>query len=59
MEKIALISGVTGQDGSYLADNLLSKNYTVVGLERRTVCDLTAKRANIAKKVINLFHIKI
>jgi GDPmannose 4,6-dehydratase len=34
--KTALITGVTGQDGSYLAELLLSKNYKVVGLKRRT-----------------------
>ena len=34
--KIAIISGITGQDGSYLAEFLLEKNYTVVGLKRRT-----------------------
>ena len=34
--KSALISGVTGQDGSYLAELLLSKGYRVVGLKRRT-----------------------
>lgn len=34
--KIALITGITGQDGSYLADLLLTKNYTVVGLYRRS-----------------------
>ena len=33
--KRALISGVTGQDGSYLADFLLSKGYKIFGLERR------------------------
>ncbi len=32
----ALITGVTGQDGSYLAEFLLHKNYTVVGMVRRT-----------------------
>ena len=32
----ALITGVTGQDGSYLADLLLSKGYDVVGMVRRT-----------------------
>jgi GDPmannose 4,6-dehydratase len=32
----ALITGVTGQDGSYLADFLLEKNYEVFGLVRRT-----------------------
>ena len=53
MEKIALISGITGQDGSYLAENLLDRDYTVVGLERRTVCNLTAKRANISHLVSN------
>ncbi len=35
-EKVALITGVTGQDGSYLADLLLDKGYTVVGAKRRT-----------------------
>ena len=35
-KKIALIFGVTGQDGSYLAELLLSKNYIVHGLLRRT-----------------------
>lgn len=36
MNKIALITGVTGQDGSYLSELLLNKNYTVVGLHRRS-----------------------
>ena len=35
-KKIALIIGVTGQDGSLLADFLLKKNYKVVGLKRRS-----------------------
>ena len=34
--KTALITGVTGQDGSYLADLLLSKGYKVIGVKRRT-----------------------
>ena len=34
--KIALITGITGQDGSYLADLLLEKGYTVHGIVRRT-----------------------
>jgi GDPmannose 4,6-dehydratase len=33
--KIALITGITGQDGSYLAEYLLNKGYTVHGLRRR------------------------
>jgi len=34
--KVALITGVTGQDGSYLADLLLAKGYDVHGIKRRT-----------------------
>jgi GDPmannose 4,6-dehydratase len=34
--KIALITGITGQDGSYLSELLLSKGYKVIGLKRRT-----------------------
>lgn len=34
--KTALITGVTGQDGSYLAEHLLKKDYRVVGVKRRT-----------------------
>ena len=34
--KIALIFGITGQDESYLADLLLSKNYIVHGVKRRS-----------------------
>ena len=35
-QKIALITGITGQDGSYLAEFLLKKNYVVHGIKRRT-----------------------
>tara|TARA_A100001035_G_scaffold279911_2_gene282972 strand:- start:86 stop:1174 length:1089 start_codon:yes stop_codon:yes gene_type:complete len=35
-EKIALITGITGQDGSYLAEFLLNKNYIVHGIKRRS-----------------------
>jgi len=35
-KKIAIITGITGQDGSYLAELLIKKNYTVHGLLRRT-----------------------
>ena len=35
-QKIALISGITGQDGSYLSELLLQKGYKVVGIRRRT-----------------------
>ena len=33
--KIALITGITGQDGSYLAEFLLEKGYEVHGMKRR------------------------
>ncbi len=36
ISKIALISGITGQDGSYLAEFLLKKNYKVHGIKRRS-----------------------
>ena len=35
-KKIALITGITGQDGSYLAEFLLKKNYQVHGIKRRS-----------------------
>ena len=35
-KKIALITGVTGQDGSYLAEFLLNKDYIVHGIKRRS-----------------------
>jgi len=36
MKKIALITGITGQDGAYLAELLLSKGYIVHGIKRRS-----------------------
>jgi len=38
MKKRALITGITGMDGSYLADFLLKKGYEVFAIERRTSC---------------------
>jgi GDPmannose 4,6-dehydratase len=35
MQKVALITGITGQDGAYLADYLLRKGYVVHGIKRR------------------------
>ena len=35
-KKVALIFGITGQDGSYLADFLLKKNYIVHGVKRKS-----------------------
>jgi len=45
--KTALITGVTGQDGSYLAEFLLSKNYKVIGLKRRTSLLCTERINNV------------
>ena len=41
---IALITGITGQDGSYLAEFLLEKGYKVHGIERR--CSYNHNRIN-------------
>ena len=35
-QKVALITGITGQDGSYLAEFLLKKGYIVHGIKRRS-----------------------
>ena len=35
-QRIALITGITGQDGSYLTEQLLDKGYTVHGMVRRS-----------------------
>jgi GDPmannose 4,6-dehydratase len=40
MSPTALVTGITGQDGSYLAELLLSKGYRVVGMTRRTSTDV-------------------
>ena len=41
--KVALITGITGQDGSYLAEQLLDKGYVVHGLIRRSSTFNTAR----------------
>tara|TARA_A100001515_G_scaffold45332_1_gene35559 strand:+ start:998 stop:1975 length:978 start_codon:yes stop_codon:yes gene_type:complete len=45
--KTALITGITGQDGSYLAELLLNKGYKVVGVKRRTSLIATDRIDNI------------
>jgi GDPmannose 4,6-dehydratase len=47
MVKIAFITGITGQDGSYLAEFLLSKEYIVHGLIRRASCINTSRIEHI------------
>ena len=43
MSKVALITGITGQDGSYLAEFLLEKGYAVHGIIRRASLPNTAR----------------
>ena len=45
MVKVALITGITGQDGSYLSELLLDKDYIVWGIVRRA-SDINTKRIN-------------
>lgn len=45
MKKTALITGITGQDGSYLAELLLEKGYEVYGLFRGALLTLPTYRA--------------
>ena len=58
--KVALITGVTGQDGSYLAELLLSKGYEVHGLIRRSSSFNTARIEHLYRDphtVGNNFHL--
>lgn len=55
MKKRAVITGITGQDGSYLAELLLSKKYEVLGVYRRTSQPNFSRLANcVANKRFNL-----
>ena len=47
MGKKALITGVTGQDGSFLAELLLDKGYTVYGMIRRSSVDFRERIAHL------------
>ncbi len=51
MSKSALVTGITGQDGSYLAELLLDKGYNVYGLIRRSATPSTERIAHILDKV--------
>ncbi len=54
MTKAALITGITGQDGSYLAELLLEKGYEVYGLVRRLSTPNTSRISHIVDKIIFL-----
>ena len=51
--KVALITGITGQDGSYLAELLIKKKYIVHGLKRRTSVISTSNIDDIFSKYNN------
>ncbi len=51
MSKIALITGITGQDGSYLSELLLSKNYKVHGFVRKKFNNKSWRNETLKKKV--------
>lgn len=58
MKKIAFITGITGQDGSYLAEYLINKNYIVHGLRRRTsTSNLRNINHLITEKNKNIFYL--
>jgi GDPmannose 4,6-dehydratase len=50
-KKVALVTGVTGQDGSYLAEFLLSKGYKVFGMVRRASVDKFERIAHLMDKI--------
>jgi GDPmannose 4,6-dehydratase len=55
--KVALITGINGQDGSYLAEFLLNKNYTVYGtLKRNSVAENQTARLDSIYSSIKLFY---
>lgn len=47
MRKVALITGVTGQDGSYLSEFLMLKGYDVHGIIRRSSVDYRERIAHL------------
>ena len=52
MQKRALITGITGQDGSYLAEFLLGKGYKVFGVVRRSSTDNVDRISHLSEKVV-------
>ncbi|EMG6583419.1 GDP-mannose 4,6-dehydratase [Providencia rettgeri] len=57
IHKIALITGITGQDGSYLAEFLLNKGYEVHGLIRRTSAFNTERIDSVINNSSNKIHL--
>jgi GDPmannose 4,6-dehydratase len=55
--KKALITGITGQDGSYLAESLLEKGYEVHGIVRRVAIEHPEARMWRIRNILNQIHI--
>jgi len=53
MSKVALITGITGQDGSYLAELLLAKGYKVHGIVRRVALEDETHRLGRIRKILD------
>jgi GDPmannose 4,6-dehydratase len=51
MQRTALITGITGQDGSYLAEVLLEQGYRVVGMTRRSSTDSNERIAHLEGRI--------
>lgn len=51
MTKSALITGITGQDGSYLAESLLERGYRVVGMTRRSSTASNERIAHLTDRI--------
>ena len=56
--KVALITGVTGQDGAYLAEFLLEKGYIVHGIKRRA-SSFNTERSTLKDRSSNLRHLSV
>lgn len=57
MAKVALITGITGQDGSYLSELLLEKGYEVHGIVRRVALEAPDQRMTRLAGVLDKIHI--
>jgi len=56
MVKIAFVTGITGQDGSYLSELLISKGYEVHGIVRRTSLMFSSDRLDPIRKYLHLHY---
>ena len=59
MAKRALITGITGQDGSYLAEFLLDKGYEVHGIKRRSSSLNTERIDHLYQDPVSYTHLTL